>query len=310
VRFATSVPSEQAKRRPDTPFERSGSMRHFMARFVAREVHMDRIEGRTAFITGGARGIGLGMARAFAGAGAKLALADVDDEALATARAELKSITAVQTVRLDVRDRRTYARIADEIEATLGPVSILCNNAGVAGGAPVNKLTFDLWDWVMGINVNGVINGMQIFIPRMIEGGGGHIVNTASGAGLAVSSGAMYTTSKFAVVGLSEAMRRELEPFGIGVSVLCPGPVRTNILANTRAQEPAREDVTPEERQREGELLALADRILQAGTPPDDVGRMVLAAVKENRLYIHTDRIMESLIVQRTRELLDAMPPG
>jgi NAD(P)-dependent dehydrogenase (short-subunit alcohol dehydrogenase family) len=285
-------------------------MRHFMARFVAREVHMDRIEGRTAFITGGARGIGLGMARAFAGAGAKLALADVDDEALATARAELKSITAVQTVRLDVRDRRTYARIADEIEATLGPVSILCNNAGVAGGAPVNKLTFDLWDWVMGINVNGVINGMQIFIPRMIEGGGGHIVNTASGAGLAVSSGAMYTTSKFAVVGLSEAMRRELEPFGIGVSVLCPGPVRTNILANTRAQEPAREDVTPEERQREGELLALADRILQAGTPPDDVGRMVLAAVKENRLYIHTDRIMESLIAQRTRELLDAMPPA
>ncbi len=124
---------------------------------------MDGIEGRTVFITGGARGIGLGMARAFASAGAKLALADLDDEALLAARAELESRTAVQTVRLDVRDRGTYTRIADEIEATLGPVSILCNNAGVAGsGVPVNKRTFELWDWVMGINVNGVINGMQI----------------------------------------------------------------------------------------------------------------------------------------------------
>src|ERR1051325_5048597 len=159
---------------------------------------MDRIEGRTVFITGGARGIGLGMARAFAGAGAKLALADLDDEALAAARAELESRTAVQTVRLDVRDRRTYTRIADEIEATVGPVSILCNNAGVAGSAaPANKRTFELWDWVMGINVNGVINGMQIFIPRMIERGDGHIVNTASGDGVAATAnGAMYTTSK------------------------------------------------------------------------------------------------------------------
>src|SRR5262249_779486 len=231
---------------------------------------MDRIEGRTVFITGGGRGIGLGMARAFAGAGAKLALADLDDEALVAARAELESRTAVQTVRLDVRDRRTYTRIADEIEATVGPVSILCNNAGVAGStAPVNQLTFDLWDWVMGINVTGVINGMQIFIPRMIKRGDGHIVNTASGAGLAATaSGAMYTTSKFAVVGLSEAMRVQLAPFGIGVSVLCPGPVRTNIIANTRAQEPPREGVTPDERQRERELAAMADRILQAGAPP------------------------------------------
>lgn len=271
---------------------------------------MDRIEGRTVFITGGARGIGLGIARAFAGAGAKLALADLDDEALVAARAELESRTAVHTVRLDVRDRRTYTRIADEIEATVGPVSILCNNAGVAGGAPVNKLTFELWDWVMGINVDGVINGMQIFIPRMIERGDGHIVNTASGAGLAATaSGAMYTTSKFAVVGLSEAMRLELAPFDIGVSVLCPGPVRTNIIANTQAQEPPREGITPDERQREREQAALADRILQGGTPPDDVGRMVLAGVKENRLYIHTDRMMEALIGQRTRELLDALPP-
>src|SRR6476469_3319167 len=119
---------------------------------------MEGITGKTAFITGGARGIGLGMARAFAGAGAKLVLVDLDEAALAAARDELEKRTAVQAFRLDVRDRRAYAQVADEAEAVLGPVSILCNNAGVAGFAPVQRLTFDLWDWVMGINVNGVIN--------------------------------------------------------------------------------------------------------------------------------------------------------
>jgi NAD(P)-dependent dehydrogenase (short-subunit alcohol dehydrogenase family) len=178
-------------------------------------------------------------------------------------------------------------RRADEAEALLGPVSILCNNAGVAGAAPVQRLTYDLWDWVMGINVNGVINGMQTFVPRMIERAkGGHVVNTASGAGLAATaSGTMYATSKYAVVGLSETMHLELQPFDIGVSVLCPDPVRTDIIANTRAQEPPRESVTP-----------------------DDVGQMVLAAVQANRLYLHTDRIMLDAIRRRTEELLAAMP--
>lgn len=112
---------------------------------------------------------------------------------------------------LDVRDRPAYARVADEAESRLGPVSILCNNAGVGGGTHVTRLTYEYWDWVMGINLNGVINGIQTFLPRMLErGGGAHIVNTASGAGLAATtSGLLYTTSKFAVVGLSEALRRE-----------------------------------------------------------------------------------------------------
>ena len=108
--------------------------------------------------------------------------------------------------------------------------------------------------------------------------------------------------------GLSEAMRLELEPFRIGVSVLCPGPVRTDIIANSRAQAPAREGVSPEERERERELMDIAAAMLQHGTPPDDVGRMVLAGVRQNRLYIHTDRIMRDLIEERSRALLDAMP--
>ena len=187
---------------------------------------MERIDGKIAFITGGARGIGFGIARAFAHEGAKLALVDNDEAALNAARAELGERTSVGTFVLDVRDREAYARVAYETEARLGPVSILCNNAGVGGGADVTHMTYEHWDWVMGINLNGVINGIQTFVPRMIEHKiKAHIVNTASGAGLVAVGGLQYSTSKFAVVGLSEALRLELERFEIGVSVLCPGPV-------------------------------------------------------------------------------------
>ena len=199
---------------------------------------MEDLKGRTAFITGGARGIGLGIGRAFAHAGVKLAIADIDPDSLAAAKSELAKLTAVETFNLDVRDREAYARVADEAEARLGAVSILCNNAGVAAAT---RLTYEFWDWMLGINLNGVINGIQTFLPRMLErGGGGHIVNTASGAGLAAEgSDLMYTTSKFAVVGMSEALRRELEPKQIGVTVLCPGPVGTNIVGNSRITQPA-----------------------------------------------------------------------
>ncbi len=165
---------------------------------------MEDVKGKTAFITGGARGIGLGIARAFARAGVKLAIADIDPDSLASAKSELAKLTAVETFKLDVRDREAYARVADEAEARLGPVSILCNNAGVAAAT---RFTYEFWDWMLGINLNGVINGIQTFMPRMLErGGDGHIVNTASGAGLvAEGSSVMYSTSKFAVVGLSES---------------------------------------------------------------------------------------------------------
>jgi len=272
---------------------------------------MDRVEGKTAFITGGARGIGLGIARAFARAGVKLALADIDPPSLAAAKSELAKLTAVETFKLDVREREAYARVADEAEARLGPVSILCNNAGVAGAAHVTRLTYEYWDWVLGINLNGVINGIQTLLPRLLErGGGAHIVNTASGAGLASgASGVLYTTSKFAVVGLSESLRLELEPFQIGVSVLCPGPVATNIIANSRITQPA-EARTEEERKSWEAIIARANTFLAQGTPPDEVGEMVLAGVKANRLYIHTDRIMARAIEARAKALLDAMPPA
>ena len=268
---------------------------------------MDRVEGKTAFITGGARGIGLGIARAFAGAGAKLALADIDQSSLAAAKSELSELTTVETFMLDVRDRSAYASVGDEVESRLGPVSILCNNAGVGGEPQVTRLTYEFWDWIIGINLNGVINGIQTFLPRMLErGGGAHIVNTASGAGLAATaSGLSYTTSKFAVVGLSEYLRPSLEPFKIGVSVLCPGPVKTNIISNSRATQPT-ESWTAEESMAWDTITALQ----AAGADPNDVGEIVLAAVKADQLYIHTDRIMAEMIEARTRVMLDAMPPA
>ena len=272
---------------------------------------MTDVKGRTAFITGGANGIGLGIARAFGRAGAKLALADLDVAALAHAKAELAALTAVEAVELDVRDRAAYARAADEVERALGPVSLLFNNAGVAGGAPAQKLTYELWDWAMGINLYGVINGVQTFLPRMVaRGAGGHIVNTASGAGLAATgNGVLYSTAKYGVVGLSETLHLELAPAGIDVSVLCPGPVATDIVARSAKVQPAeREPRSEEQRELVAQHLALATRILQAGVSPDTVGEMVLDAVLGNRLYIHTDRIMANAIEARAKALLDAMP--
>ncbi len=272
---------------------------------------MTEIANRIAFITGGANGIGLSVARSLARSGAKLALVDLDAEALERARAELGVVTDVFTAVLDVRDRAAYARVADEAEAMLGPVSILMNNAGVAGGAPASKLTYELWDWGMGINLDGVFNGIQTFLSRITtRGQGGHIVNTASGAGLSASPGnTLYCTAKFAVVGLSEVLRAELEQVGIGVSVLCPGPVATDIIARTRAFQPrVTKSMSAEQRGKAFARNEVMKNLLANGVSPDAVGEMVIVAIRENRLYIHTDQSSVERIKARGKALLDALP--
>jgi len=264
---------------------------------------MEQLQDRVVFITGGAQGIGLGMARAFAAEGSKLVLADIDQAALDQVRTEL----GAAVYQLDVRDRAGWDAVVSDAESSVGPIDVLCNNAGVGGGASVSTMTFDMWDWVLDVNLGGVVNGIQTVTPRMIARGGGHIVNTGSGAGLAPvgTGGFMYATSKYAVVGLSESMRPDLERRGIGMSVLCPGPVSTDIFQHTESNRPDQRSLTEAQRQN---MQRFTDWLRDRGVPPDDVGRMVVAGVKSNALYIHTDRWVEKEVRQRADAIIAAMP--
>lgn len=268
---------------------------------------MQDISGRTVFITGGAQGIGLGLARAFVGAGARVALADVDHERLTDAVNELTAAAGGPDVAagyvLDVRDRAAYERVVDQVEERFGPIEVLCNNAGIGSLAQVSELTWAHWDRVLGINLGGVVNGLQIVLPRMIgRGGPGHIVNTASGAGLIASPNVTYTTSKFAVVGLSESLRQqpELTGNGIGVTVLCPGLVATDAIRNSARGEGTAEDPR---------VLAGQAMLSAQGLDPAVVGEQVLAAVRAGELYVITDRAFAPIMEQRMQLLTDAMPP-
>jgi len=265
---------------------------------------VDDLAGRTAFITGGASGIGLGIARACAAEGMKLAIVDVDGDALRAVEPALSATTEVAAAVLDVRDREAYARVADEVEARLGPVTLLCNNAGVGGVVSITNLSYEAWDWVIGINLHGVYNGLQTFVPRMIErGAGGHVVNTGSASGLvAGGAGFLYNTSKFAVVGMSEALRLELAPHRIGLTVLCPGPVATNIATTSRTFEPANLGV-------DDQFYDFFAAVIAAGKHPDEVGPMVLEGVRKNRPFVLTDDLIAENFRARTQEILDAMPP-
>jgi NAD(P)-dependent dehydrogenase (short-subunit alcohol dehydrogenase family) len=267
-----------------------------------------QFDGATAFITGGAQGIGLGIAHALAKRGVKLAIVDIDKDALAAAESNLRAMTSTQSYVLDVRDRVEYARIADEVESSLGPVNLLFNNAGVATGGLVEDMTYEGWDFTMDINVGGVVNGIQTFLPRIIgRGQGGYVVNTASGAGLvAAGTGYLYTTSKFAVVGLSEALHLELKDTGIGVSVLCPGPVATKIVSNTVRHQVG--ELRDDSYQRSDSEVSMAEGFLAQGVQPDAVGEMVVAAMQKDQLHIHTDTMMAEGVAWRAKLILDAMP--
>jgi NAD(P)-dependent dehydrogenase (short-subunit alcohol dehydrogenase family) len=248
---------------------------------------MKELAGKVAFITGGGSGVALGQAKAFAAAGMKIVIADIRRDHLDAAVAWFRERSLpVHGIQLDITDRQAYAAAADEAEKTFGPVQLLCNTAGVSQFGPVQNATYDDWDWQMSVNLGGMINGIQTFVTRMIRHGlGAHIVNTASMAGFLPLPGcAIYCTTKFAVRGLSECLQLDLAPVGIGVSVLCPGAVNTNIheavltrpkhLSNTGyyGADPA--------------VMKSLKEVIAPGYDPVELGEIVVRAVQANQLYV------------------------
>lgn len=245
---------------------------------------MKDIKGRTAFITGGANGIGLGIAKALLAEGCKVAIADIRPESIQSALDSLNSPMAMG-VTLDVSSRGDFSRAADEVEQHFGPVTLLFNNAGVNLFQSIDESSYDDWDWVLGVNLYGVINGIQTFVPRIkAHNLGGHIVNTASMASfLAGPIPGIYNCSKFAVRGLSESLRYSLAPQGIGVSVLCPGLVNSHIHAS--------DSIRPDTLSDRGKPIdtAMNEQLAQVhlvGMPTAEVAEKVLHAIKDNIYYI------------------------
>ncbi|HLZ31046.1 MAG TPA: SDR family NAD(P)-dependent oxidoreductase [Chloroflexota bacterium] len=258
-----------------------------------------KLAGEVAVITGGASGIGRGSALAMARAGADIVLADVNEARLAQVAAEVAALgRRVLAVHCDVARDDDVEALASAAEATLGPVSVLMNNAGVVLRGALESIAVADWQWCLGINVFGVIRGIHAFLPRMIERRRGYIVNTGSVAGLVAltGEGAPYVASKFAVVGLTEALALYVRPFGIGVSLLCPGGVRTNLGETGRSI-----GMTPEREQAETRMA----RAVQGGAElePEDVGERVVAAIMAEQFLILPDEIHADLIRRRGQDL-------
>jgi len=266
--------------------------------------------GKVAFITGGASGAGFGQAVVFAEAGCRIAIADVRrnaiDEALAKLRAQGAKAHGIQ---LDVTDRAAYARAADEVEKVFGgPPELLFNTAGVNAFGPVEKSTYDDFDWLMGVNLGGVVNGMVTFVPRMIAAGrGGYIVTTSSIGGFAGSPAAsIYSAAKAAVINLMESYRLGLAQYNIGVSVLCPANIRSNIAEATRLR-PAHlgntgylvnEDV-----------IRSLHSIHAHGLDPIVLARRTKEAMEAKQLYIIPYPEEKERLAQHFREIVNSVLP-
>ena len=244
---------------------------------------MEDIRNRVAVITGGGSGIGAAMAAAFTAAGASVVLADVDERGMDGIATRLRTAGGkVLTVRTDVSRLEDVQQLADRACAHFGAVHIVCNNAGVAVYGGLETVTHKDWQWLIGVNLWGVIHGVEVFAPRLIaQGQGGHIVNTASMAGLVpMQAMGVYVTTKYAVVGLTETLARDLKSYGIGVSVLCPMGVdtRINVSERNRPAALANEAASPET------PVTLMGRTLA----PETVAEMALAAIRHDRLYVIT----------------------
>ncbi|HEX7821945.1 MAG TPA: SDR family NAD(P)-dependent oxidoreductase [Sphingobium sp.] len=238
---------------------------------------MKDLAGKTALVTGGGAGIGRCLCLAFAEEGMNVVIADREIErAHAVAKEVMSAGVQAMAYRCDVTDADAVRELSDAAFAMFGEINLLCNNAGVVQSGPLAEAPLEDWEWVFKVNLGGVVNGIRAFVPRMKQQGGGHIVNSASLSGMFALPGfGIYTASKYAVVAISETLRIELERDGIGVSVLCPGPVHSRIDETTRVR-------------------SAVERDFVNGPPPldlrnpEDTATAVVEAVKANRQYIYT----------------------
>ncbi len=268
---------------------------------------MQNLAGKTAFVTGGASGIGLGIAKALLGAGMNVVIADIRDDHLDSAKAELGSPDRVLGIKLDVTDRTAYAAAADAAEARFGNIHILCNNAGVAVVGPTELATYSDWDWCIGVLLGGTINGVTTMLPRLLKHGeGGHIVNTASMSGLVPVGGTtIYSTAKAAVITMMETMRPELEGRGVICSAFCPGAVQSNIAdaAATRPAELADSGYAEADKRRQS-----GGNFFHLYQTKEEVGERVLQGILNDELYILTHAEFLEGVTDRANAMIASVP--
>ena len=261
---------------------------------------MRDLTGKTAFITGGASGLGLAMAHAFGGAGMNVMLADIEEAPLQAAVADLEARQVrVASVLCDVADRAAVSAAAEATVAAFGKVHVVCNNAGVGAGGPIGEVKPADWDWIVAVNLMGVVYGMDAFLPHVrAHGEGGCFVNTASMAGMiSVPGMEPYTATKYAVVGMSEGWAGQLAPENINVAVLCPGFVKTKINQSGRTRQTQYGGPVPNN-------PVVGQSNVDNGIDPEFVGRRVLEAVQNDERYVFTHPDMRGLVQGRFARIM------
>jgi NAD(P)-dependent dehydrogenase (short-subunit alcohol dehydrogenase family) len=248
---------------------------------------MTQVAGKVAFITGGGSGVGFGQASVFAAAGCKVAIADIRQDHLDEARQKLEAAgREVLAVKLDISDSKAYKHAADKVEKALGPVQLLFNTAGVSQFGPMQDATREDWEWQINVNLWGMINGIQVFLPRMLARGNDcHIINTASmSAFVSLARTGLYCTTKMAVRGLTECLSMDLENTKVRVSLLCPGAVNSNIHESVLSR--------PKHLEKTGyygadpEVFSWLKKVIEVGMEPETLARYVLKGVLDNAFYI------------------------